>query len=65
MNSKFAIFIEYLWIAIAGTALVIGIYEWYTRDINNASMFFAIVFISVLMYSFRRKMRIKRNKNDE
>jgi hypothetical protein len=65
MNSKFAFFIEYLWLAIAGTSLSIGIYEWYITDIKNASMFFAILFISILMYSFRRNLRKNRNKKDE
>jgi len=62
MNSKAGIFIEYLWLTIAVIALIAGLHEWYKSNTENSSMFFIMVFISLLMFSFRKYMRKKPHK---
>ena len=65
MNKKFGAFIEYLWIAIALFSLASGLYQWYNADMEQASVFLMMLFVAILMYNFRRRMRLKaENKNN-
>ena len=64
MNAKFGIYIEYLWVAIALFSLASGLYQWYNADIEQASVFLMMLFVAILMYNFRRRMRIKANKKN-
>jgi len=62
MNAKFGVFIEYLWIAIALFSLASGLYQWYSGDMEQASVFLMMLFVAILMYNFRRRIRLKANK---
>lgn len=62
MSSKAGIFIEYLWLIIAVASFIAGIHQWYTSSFENSSMLFIMVFISVLMYGFRRRLRKKQSQ---
>jgi len=63
MKSKAVILIEYLWLGIALLSLAAGIHQWYnSSDIKNSSVFLIMVFISLLMFSFRRYLRKNKKK---
>lgn len=58
MKSKAGIFVEYLWLAIAFISLIAGLQQWYTSSLENAALFFVMLVVSILMYYFRRKLRL-------
>lgn len=63
MKSKAGIFVEYLWLAIATVSLIAGLQQWYSSSLENAALFFVMLIVAVLMYSFRRKLRQNNKKN--
>ena len=65
MNSKATIFIEYLWLVIAVGSLSAGLHQWYNSSLENSLLFFAMVFIALLMYTFRRHLRRQQNNKKE
>ena len=64
MNTKFGVFIEFLWIAIALFSLASGLYQWYSGDLEQASIFLMMLFVAILMYNFRRRIRTKSNNKN-
>jgi len=62
MKSKITLFLEYLWLGIALISFVAAMYEWYSSNLKNSSVFFVMVFISILMFSIRRNLRNKQKK---
>ncbi len=65
MKSKAGLFLEYLWLLISVISLSSGIYQWYNGSLKNASIFFIMVVVSLLMYNFRRHLRNKQDKQEE
>ena len=62
MKSKITLFLEYLWLGIALISFVAAMYEWYSSNLKNSSVFFVMVFISILMFSIRRNLRNKQKE---
>ena len=62
MKSKITLFLEYLWLGIALISFVAAMYEWYSSNLKNSSVFVVMVSISILMFSIRRNLRNKQKK---
>ena len=65
MKSKAGIFLEYLWLLIATISLGAGIQQWYSGTIKNAGIFFAMLTVSLLMFTFRRRLRKNAKDNTD
>jgi len=66
MKSKAPLFIEYLWLGIVIASLLAGLHQWYYEGFKNSSPFFVMLFISILMFTFRRHLRLKnKTESDE
>ncbi len=61
MKSKAGILLEYLWLLISAISLFAAVQQWYKNDIKNGSVFLIMLFVSLLMYTFRRQLRKKNN----
>ncbi len=64
MKSKVGLFLEYLWLLISAVSLFAALQQWYEKDIKHSSVFFAMLLVSLLMYSLRRQNR-KNNKTKQ
>lgn len=56
---KFIRFLEYAWIIIGMTTAAIGIYETVNMGIEQSYMFFVFSAVSGILYTIRRKQRIR------
>ncbi len=64
MKNKISIFIEYVWLTLAGLALIAGIHKTYYHGFEHSWLFFIIIPIALLMYYLRKQLR-KQNTNEE
>lgn len=66
MKSKAGMFLEYLWLLIAAISLIAGIQQLYSGSLKNGGIFTVMIFVALLMYSFRRNLRKKaKDQNDK
>jgi len=66
MKEKLKLFVEYLWLSIAGFSLFGTIKESYFAHWKQALIFLVMIVVSLMMYFFRRNLRkktIKSNNN--
>ncbi len=52
--------LELVWLSLAGLSLLAGIYNWHQAGFSESIMFFVIMFVSLLMYIYRRNLRKSR-----
>lgn len=64
MSKLFKKILEYTWLLIAILSLGAGIHKTYKIGLGSSYAFFIMAFISVLMYMFRRNLRISQNKKE-
>ena len=57
MKDKFKLFVEYLWLAIAGFSFIGAIKEAYLSHWKDSAIFLVMIIVSILMYIFRKKIR--------
>ena len=55
-------FLENAWLVIGVTSVAVGIYESFTRGIEESYMFFIFALVSGILYSLRRRQRILMEK---
>jgi len=65
MKEKLKLFVEYLWLFIAGFSLFGAIREWYFSHWKQSLLFLIMIVVSVLMYFFRRNLRKKLNNTEQ
>lgn len=63
MNRKFAIIVEYVWLALALFAVGAGTHQTMKAGFEKSYMFFIIAAIAATLYSLRRLMRKYNEKN--
>jgi len=57
--------LEVTWLIIGVIAILIGVYETYTKGIGEGYLFFIFTLIAGLMYMLRRNRRIKMEREDD
>lgn len=62
MSKIFRLILEYTWLGVAVLSLGAGVHKTYKTGFGESYLFFIIVFISILMYMFRRHMRKSQDK---
>lgn len=56
--------LELAWLAIAICAALLAIYQSYAIGLNNSWYFFIFTFVAVVMYTIRRRQRIKNEESN-
>jgi len=64
MKDKLKLFVEYLWLFIAGFSVFGAIRESYFSHWKQSLLFLIMIVVSVFMFLFRRNLRKKINKNN-
>jgi len=62
MIKTLAFIVELIWLALSIFSFVTGIYVTFQKGIGESYLFFIIMIISVLMYFYRRFLRLKQEK---
>jgi len=62
---KFIRFLERVWLVIGLTSLVVGIYETITLGIATSYMFFMFTIIAGILYTLRKRQRIRMEEETE
>ncbi len=65
MSKIFRLILEYTWLGVAILSIGAGIHKTYRFGFQESYLFFVISFISVLMYMFRRYVRISQSKKEQ
>ncbi len=52
--------LELVWLSLTVLSFLAGIYNWYQAGFSESIMFFVIMFVSLLMYIYRRNLRKSR-----
>ncbi len=54
--------LEFAWLAIGLFSLVMGVYQFNTYGMETAQWFFLGAFMAAVFYAFRRRMRLRMEK---
>jgi len=61
MQNKIIHILELVWLSLAIISFLAGLYNFYKLGLQESLMFFAITFIALMMYFYRRHLRRSQN----
>ncbi len=65
IQNKASLVLEYMWIIIALLSLAIAIQNSIQGNWQNAKMFYIFFPVAIIMYLFRRNLRLKKQKENQ
>ncbi|PLX08880.1 MAG: hypothetical protein C0594_05920 [Marinilabiliales bacterium] len=65
MNKKAALILEIVWLVVAIASLTAGIHKTTKHGFSESYLFFIMALVAILVYSFRRHLRIRRKLEDD
>ncbi|HBF88383.1 MAG TPA: hypothetical protein DDX39_07035 [Bacteroidales bacterium] len=63
MNKAFSYIVEIVWLIISIISFLIAIYETYLAGISESYMFFIVTIVALIMFLFRRFLRLNHKNN--